>query len=197
MTLRERINGDPKLQIGLGAVLLIIVVFVLMNSSSGESEAVTEEPTAATVETGETVGVEEAAVPGIEGEASLASLSESLKAPPLPKRVTAAYDANQTVAVLFVHNGSVDDRLVQRYSKLSQVDFKLFVVPVKKIGRYAALTLGMKVQRVPALVVLRRKSLSKTGPEASILYGYQAPSRIKLALRNASYKGPSGSYHPG
>jgi hypothetical protein len=202
MSLRERINSDPKLQLGLGAVLLILVVFFLMHKGGGESEAVMEEPTAATVETtGTTVGVE-----GTEAEASLASLSASLKAPPLPHKMTLAYEANKTVAVLFVHNGSVDDRLVKLYGKFlhrylpeSRLhgDFKLFVVPVKQIGRYAALTLGMQVQRVPAFVVLRRKALSKGGPEASILYGYQAPTRIMLAIRDASYKGPAGSYHPG
>jgi hypothetical protein len=202
MSLRERINSDPKLQLGLGAVLLIVVVFVLMGKGGGESaETVVEEPTAASVEaTGTT--------PGLEGgaEESLAALSASVKAPPLPQAMTAAYEANETVAVLFVRNGGIDDRLVKLYSRFLhrhlpetrfQIDFKLFVVPVKQIGRYAALTLGMQVQRVPAFVVLRRKSLSKGGPEGSILYGYQAPARILLSVRDASYKGPAGSYHPG
>jgi hypothetical protein len=196
MSLRERINGDPKLQIGLGAILLLLVVFVLMNKGGGEESEAVEEPTAATVESGETLETGEVATTP-EGEVSLASLSESVKAPPLPKKVTKAYDANKTVAVLFVHDGGVDDKLVKRYSQALPVSFRLFTVPVKQIDRYAALTFGMQVQRVPALVVLRRKSLSKTGPEASILYGYQAPARIKLAVREASYKGPSGSYHPG
>lgn len=199
MSLRERINGDPKLQIGLGVVLVIIVAFILLHKGGGEeAEAVTEEPVAASVEGAPT---EETAL-ALGGESALTTFDLGTAGPALPKKISAAYGADKTVAVLFVHDGSVDDRLVKRYSKSvagseSGSGFKLFVVPVKQIGRYASLTLALGVQRVPALIVLRRKSLSQGGAEGTVLYGYQAPARIRRTVQDASYKGPPGSYHPG
>ena len=72
----------------------------------------------------------------------------------------------------------------------------LFVVPVSQIFRYAAITLGVEVSRVPALVVMRPRSLSEGTPQASVSYGFQTRQTIVQAVRDASYNGPAATYHP-
>jgi hypothetical protein len=72
----------------------------------------------------------------------------------------------------------------------------VFVVRAKQIARYAAITLGVDVQEVPALVVMRPRHLSGGSPQASISYGYQTPQSIVQAVIDASYKGPEATYHP-
>ncbi len=75
-------------------------------------------------------------------------------------------------------------------------DVALFVVPAKQISRYAAITLGVEVQQVPALVVMRPRDLSEGVPQASVIYGFQSAQSIEQAIRDASYDGPEASYHP-
>jgi hypothetical protein len=72
----------------------------------------------------------------------------------------------------------------------------LFVVPVGEIARYAAITLGVDVNRVPALVVMRPRRVSEGTPQASVTYGLQTRQSIVQAVRDAAYAGPTVSYHP-
>ena len=71
-----------------------------------------------------------------------------------------------------------------------------FVVPVDKIARYAAITQGVKVERVPALIVIRPKHLDHGVPIASVSYGFQSLESIVQAVFDARYRGPTLSYHP-
>lgn len=202
MSLRERLNSDPKLQIGLGILIVVVVGYLLFGGGGGEEEEAASEPTAVTSEAGAALEAE-ASTTGAEG--SLTSLGSSLPKPPLPAAVARAYDANKIVALLFVREGGIDDRLVTRYADLlrstfgatgsHRVDYS--VVSVQRIARYGAITLGLGVQRVPALVVLRPKNLSHGKLEGSVFYGYQTPSSIAQALVDSVYQGPEGSYHPG
>jgi hypothetical protein len=205
VTLRERINSDPKLQIGIGAVLLLLVAFVFLGKGGGSEEAATEEPTAAVSESGVSIepGVVEAA--GVGSEPSLTALSASVPAPPMPVKVTRAYNKGKVVTVLFVHDGGIDDRLVQKYATLlrNSVSAKyrhelaFFVVPAKKIANWGAITLGLGIQRVPAFVVLRPKKLSGATPQGTVLYGYQTPPTIAQEIADSIYRGPEAAYHPG
>ena len=58
-----------------------------------------------------------------------------------------------------------------------------FVVPVSRIARYASITQGVGVDRVPALVVLRPKKLDQAVPTASVTYGFQDGDSIEPATR--------------
>ena len=71
-----------------------------------------------------------------------------------------------------------------------------FVVPAGEIARYASITQGVDVNRVPALVVVRPKSLDHGMPTASVEYGYQSPESVEQAVVDAGYKGPTLNYHP-
>jgi hypothetical protein len=210
---REKINSDPKYQIGIVVVLILAAGYMLLGGLGGGEESEETAPTEATVAVAGTgaTGTATGATPGeavegaIEGaiasastEASAASVAASIPAPPLPHPVTAAYDSGKTVVLLVVHDGGIDDRLVAASTRQLDGDpgVAVFVVPVKQIARYGAITLGVDVQQVPALVVMRPRHLSHGTPEAAVIYGFQSAQSIDQAVRDASYKGPEATYHP-
>jgi len=112
--------------------------------------------------------------------------------------VIKAWEGNQIVALLFVHDGGIDDRLVRQAS--DQLDgmsgVTSFVVPADRIADYASLTEAVGVDRVPALVVLHPKRLDEAVPTASVTYGFQNGASVKQAVIDAGYEGPTLQYHP-
>lgn len=211
--MREKLNSNPMAQAGIVLVLLIAVGIFLMKGMGGEEEGEEAIPTEATVSVAgtEVSGTATAATPGEAVEGAIASATEgvtagagtsavtsALPAPPLPKAVTSAYQSGKTIVLLVVHDGGIDDKLAEQAVEGvgSMPDTALFVVPVSQIARYAAITLAVDVNRVPALVVVRPKDLSEGSPEASVTYGLQTPQSVEQALRDATYDGPAVSYHP-
>ena len=190
--MREKLNENPMAQLALVGLLLVVAVFVFLKPGGGGGEEAEEAASsgegAATLES--TAGASAAGV----GE-----VPTSLPAPPPPPhRVSAAYDANEVVVLLFVHDGGIDDAYTAAAtSAVAEVpDTALFVVPAAKIADYAALTVGLDVSQVPALVVLRPKRLSHGVPQASVDYGFQTPESVVQAVIDARYKGPEATYHP-
>lgn len=189
--MREKLNENPIAQVAVVAVLLVVAGFMLLSKMGGGGEEA-----AAPAETMvSTSAGTEAAAPE---QSATAAIPSGVPVPPLPRPVAAAYKAGQTVVVLVVHDGGIDDRLAKRAVRvlrpLSEVT--VFVVPASKIARYAAITLGVDVNRVPALVVMRPKRVSAGTPQASVSYGLQTPRSITQAVRDAAYAGPTVSYHP-
>ncbi|HET6997402.1 MAG TPA: hypothetical protein VFI03_02345 [Solirubrobacterales bacterium] len=209
--MREKLNENPMAQIGLVVLLVLVVGFMLMKPGGEEEEA--EAPTEATVSVegtnatgsatgatpGEAVeGAVEGAIEAAGAEASAAAAAATIPVPPMPAPVAHAYDAGKTVVLLVVHGGGIDDRLVAGSVRglAAYPDVAPFVVPVKRIARYAAITLGADVQQVPALVVMRPRALSEGVPQASVDYGFQTPQSVVQAVVDARYKGPEETYHP-
>lgn len=214
--MREQLNNNPLAQLGVVGVLIVAVGFFLLSSSGGGGE---EEESAGSTEATVSVagssatGTATGATPGeaVEGAAEAAteaaggeSLSSALSAgaattaPPLPRPVLDAWKANKTLVLLFVRNGGIDDRLVKTATDglAGFRDAATFIVPAAKIARYAAITEGVEVDRVPALVVVTPKHLKKTVPTASVLYGFQSPQSVAQAVIDAGYKGKTLDYHP-
>jgi hypothetical protein len=195
--MREQINNNPLVQVGLVAVLILAAGFFLLSSmgKGGESESESTEAATTTITSGVVAG-EEAAAAGT--ASALAQVASTSSAPPPPHSVLSAWHANHTVALLFVHDGGIDDRLVRSATKhlASLPDVSTFVVPAKQISRYASITEGVGVDRVPALVVLRPKHLDQTVPTASVSYGFQSGQSVVQAVIDAGYKGPTIDYHP-
>jgi hypothetical protein len=191
--MREKLNSNPVAQAAVLGVLLLAVGFFVVSSmgGGGEEEGVSpsSEAMVATVTASEGSGV--AAAPPAPG--ALAAT-----APPPPAAVTAAFAANRTVVLLFVSDSGIDDRLVlaatRTLARLPGV--ATFVVPAKRIARYAAIAQGVDVNRVPALVVLRPKRLDHGIATASVTYGFQSPESVVQAVVDAGYKGPTLGYHP-
>jgi hypothetical protein len=206
---REKLNENPIAQVGLIAVLAIVAVVIFIGSSGGgEEEEASSGETVATVNgvtaTGSSPGeAVEGAVESLEeGAAAGASATEipaSVPAPSPPKRLTAAYEAGKTVVLLIVDKGSIDSAFTARSSLLLAPyrDVSLFIVPAKRIARYAAITVGLDVNRVPALVVMKPKKLSGGTPQATVDYGVQTPQSVAQAVLDANYHGREVAYHPG
>jgi hypothetical protein len=199
---RDKINSDPKLQIGLVALLVVAAAFMLFGGGlggGGEEEA--SEAPAAEVEGAPAEG-EVALLPEEATSGAIAAFSEaeaaSIPAPPPPKPVENAYESGKTVVLLLVHDGGIDDKLVERSTReiADRANAELFVVPAKQVARYAAITLGVDLQQVPALITVRPKRLSDGQVQASVIYGFQSPQRIDQAIRDAEYDGPETTYHP-
>lgn len=197
--MREKLNSNPLVQLAVVGVLLVGVALFFMSSSGGSEE----EPPAATETTisdagGAVEGTTEAATSGSFSSSSSAIGQSAAATRPLPRPVLEAWTADKTLVLLFVRDGGIDDRLVKSATAgldgLS--DASVFVVPAAKISRYAAITEGVGVDRVPALVVVRPKRLKKTVPTASVSYGFQSPQSITQAVIDAGYKGKTLDYHP-
>lgn len=206
--MREKLNESQAAQVGLVAILVVIAIVFFLKSSGGEEEAAESEagPTVATVNgetaTGATPGeAVEAAVAGLEaGGAASASggVPTSVPAPPPPAEFRDAYEANRTVVLLIVDDGGISDERVSRASDvIAGMDgVTLIRVPLKQLPRYASVTVGLDLNRVPALVAMRPKNLSHGVPQASVDYGFQTTESVRQAVVDASYQGPEATYHP-
>ena len=194
--MREKLNENPMAQVAVVGVLLVLAVVFLLGKAGGGSEEEGEgESSAAT-----------AAVAAVETELEAGSEPAQLPAPgsgvgalpPPPRPVVDAFEAGQTVAVLFIRDGGIDDRLVvgaiQRLEAIPNV--ATFVVPSRHLARYVAIAQGVDLNRVPALIVIRPKALSKGYDAASVHYGFQSPESIVQAVVDARYRGGTLSYHP-
>lgn len=209
--MREQLNSNPLVQVAvIGVLLLSVGIFVLTSGGGGEeSESSESAPSPGAVSAtvngvagaGETPG--EAVENAVESlESGAAPAAAPVEAPaitrPVPRPVLDAWLANRTVALLFVHDGGIDDGLVKLASRrlAGMPGVKTFVVPAGKIARYAAIAEPVGVDRVPALVVLRPRRLNETLPTASVSYGFQNGDSIAQAVIDAGYKGPTVDYHP-
>ena len=216
--MREKLNSSPIAQVAVVAVLVIAAAYLLLGGAGGgeESSASSTTTTSTTAEappgSGEasaggeastggettTAGATSTTATSAADEAASAAIPASVPAPPLPPAVSSAYQADKTVVLLVVHDGGIEDGLVARAVERLKSDSGLtvFVVPARRIARYAAITLGVDVEQVPALIVMRPRRLSGGTPQASLSYGFQTPQSVVQAVRDASYKGPEVAYHP-
>jgi hypothetical protein len=189
-----------------------VVGVVIFIGGSGEEEEEGGE-TAATVAvagsgggataTGATPGgAVESAVSSLEAGGATASATgappASVPTPTPPKPFVDAYDSGKTVALLIVDPGSIDSALTARFSRAVAPfsGVRLFTIKAKEIARYAAVTVGLEVNRVPALIVLKPKRLSHGTPQGTVDYGLQTPQSVAQAVLDANYKGRELAYHP-
>lgn len=195
--MRDQLNSNPVVQMAVVAVLLLAGGFFFISTMGGGGEEAGEEAATAppvAVESGEGV-VAQGTAEAVEGGA-VAAVPLTTSEP--PASVTEAWESGQTVVLLFVRDGGIDDRLVrdttEALSGLSNVS--TFVVPAARIARYGAITGGVGVERVPALVVVSPKDVSSGVPTASVRYGFQAREAVIQAVVDAGYQGPTLDYHP-
>lgn len=210
--MREALNDNPIAQVGLVLVLVAVVAFMFLKPGGGEEESAAPEASVSVGGTemsqqevasaaGEVVeGAVETAIESgaVGGGAAAGELPTSVPAPPPPREFTAAYDSGKTVALLVVHDGGIDDRLtaLAATALTAMPEVVLIPVPVRKLPRYASVTVGLDLNRVPALIVMRPKALSGGIPQATVDYGFQTPQTLVQAVRDASYQGPEATYHP-
>jgi hypothetical protein len=195
--MREKLNENPMAQVALVGVLLVLAAVFLLGKMGGGSE---EE------EGGGESAAANAAVASVASELEASGQPITLPppgsgpgAPPAPPHaVVSAFNAGDTVAILFVDDGGIDDRMVKRaVGRLESMNgVATFVVPSHELARYVSIAQGVDLNRVPALVVIRPKSLSHGYDAASVHYGFQSPESIVQAVVDARYRGGTLAYHP-
>jgi hypothetical protein len=203
--MREQLNNNPAVQIGAVALLLVVgAIFLMTKMGGGESSEAEGGEVSASVNgvtaTGATPGeAVEGAVETLEAGAAPTPVAPAALPPvKTPESVVRAFDSGATVALLFIREGGIDDRVVRDTTDVlaSLPDVASFVVPADEIARYTSITGGVGVERVPALVVLTPKGADQGVPTGSVLYGYQTPATVRQAIIDAGYKGPTLDYHP-
>jgi hypothetical protein len=119
----------------------------------------------------------------------------------LPAPVVKAYKDDKIVVLVVLRRGGVDDAFLKPSSskkRFANSKVTLFVVPVKHVAQYSRITQGVDLNRTPALIVLRKKSLTHGSvPKASISYGYRGLDSLEQTLRDARYRGANNlPYYP-
>ena len=194
--MREKLNDNPMAQVALVGVLLVAAAVFLLGKMGGGSEEEAEGGSAAA----------DAAVAAVATELEAGQQPLRLPppgsgpgAPPAPPRpVVDAFNAGQTVAILFVRDGGIDDRLVaESVDRLAAIGgVSAFVVPAHQLARYVSIAQGVDLSRVPALVVIRPKHLNGGYDPASVHYGFQSAQSVVQAVVDARYHGGTLPYHP-
>jgi hypothetical protein len=193
--MREKLNENPMAQIALVGVLLVLAAVFMLGKMGGGSEE--EEGGSAAAD---------AAVAAVAAELEAGQQPLRLPAPgsgpgavaPPPRAVVDAVDAGQVVAILFVRDGGIDDKLAtEAVDQLNAIGgVATFVVPVHQLVRWVSIAQGVDLNRVPALVVIRRENLSHQYNPASVHYGFQTAQSVVQAVVDARYHSGTLPYHP-
>jgi hypothetical protein len=221
--MRKAINENPVVQIVLIGVLAVFVAFLLFTRVMSRGGAEEAAPTTAAPATDASVAGGTAPAPaaatdpattaaptapapgstapstGAAPPASDAAPDSGFEAGPgLPRPVVSAYEDGKAVVLLIAKQKGIDDRAVrgsvERLRGRSEV--ALFVVPAKDVARYARITEGVQLDRVPAIVVVRPKRLSEGMPEATVSYGFRGPDSVDQAVEDALFDGKTVTYDP-
>ena len=204
--MREAINNNPKVQLGLLAALVLAVgllfapQFLQKKSDSSNTSTtsaqlsspagsvdLTVKSTPAAPSAGATAG-STAAVPPASQTVSPDAL---IPGPGLPRPVIDAWKRGDTVVLLIVRGAGIDDQLVRSSAASLSGDpgVALFTVRANRIARYSRITQGVGVSQVPALVVVRPKRVSGAVPEAQVTYGFRDSQGVVQAVHDAVYSG--------
>ena len=217
--MRKALNDNPVVQIGAVLALALLVGFLLITrmsnkGSDSSSAASTSSSSAASVASPSTsssdAGAAAPSTPAPDSASSApaaaapvpgatAAAGDFVAGPGLPAAVVDAYEANRVVVLLVVRRNGIDDEAVKSsvQSMAGGGNVALFVTNAGHIARYSRIAAGVNVDRVPALIVLRPRSLTHGTPTALVSYGFRGPESVAQAIRDATYKGPTNQpYYP-
>ncbi len=217
--MRQALNENPKIQAAVVAVLLLVVGVMLMKSlkggSSGGAAATTAQPLGATAGAAAAAPVSSdsaspdaaaaapaaptasATPPPVASEATISS-EALVPGPGLPPELVKAWKAGNAI-VLLIEGGGVDDAKVRAsVTALSNnPGVAVFVARADKVARYSRITQSVGLNRVPALIVIRPRRVSRV-PEATVSYGFRNAQSVAQAVNDALYEGRDNApYHPG
>jgi hypothetical protein len=190
---RDAINNNPKVQLGLLAALVLAVGLLfapqfLHKKSDSSSTSTSTSTTSAQLSSpsGTTAGSTAVAPPS-----QTVSPSALVPGPGLPRPVMEAWKRGDTVVLLIVRRAGIDDRLVRSSvaSLSGDSGVALFTTRANRIARYSRITQGVGVSQVPALVVVRPKRVSGAVPEAQVSYGFRDSQGVVQAVHDAVYSG--------
>ena len=202
--MRDAINNNPMVQLAVVAVLVLAAGVMLApqllghkksdsNTSTSSAQLTTPsgsvdltvKSTPAAPSTGAAAGSTAAPAPQTVSPEAL------VPGRGLPRPVITAWKRGDTVVLLLVRRGGIDDRLVQSSVRSLSADSRLavFVARANKIARYSRITQGVGVSQVPALVIVRPKRVSGAVPEAQVSYGFRDSQAVVQSVHDALYSG--------
>ncbi len=200
--MREAINNNPKVQIGVIGALVLIVGFFFMTNMSKKSPS-SSSPTAAASSSQASGTTAPVTAPGGSATSAPSAASPSISSgtvtpealipgPGLPRPVVEAWKGGDAVALLIVRGGGIDDRLVRGSVESLSGDshVAVFVARAKDVARYSRITQGVGVDRAPALVIVRPRKESGSVPQAQVSYGFRNSQGVVQAVHDAVYSGP-------
>jgi hypothetical protein len=197
--MRNALNNNPKVQIAVlaGLVLLSGLFFLPMfmhKKPAASAPAASPAPAAPAAAAGVAAPTGAAATaPPVAPAPSAPSVSPSALIPGrgLPAPVVRAWKEGDTIVLLVVRPGGVDDRLVRGSVQGLSADsgVAVFVTRANGIARYSRITQGVGVSEVPALVVVRPRRLSGSVPQAQVTYGFRNSQSVVQQVHDALYSG--------
>ncbi len=213
--MREAINNNPMVQIGLLGLLGVIVAVVFMSGSGGDAppapeDAATTTATEGTVPATTDTGLADPAAPvtppaegAVPPPAAATTPFEAGKG--LPADLVDAHASGDVVVLLVMQkNGYEDEPLARDVESLeSRGDTSVFVTDAKDVSDYSRVAEGVTLDRVPAIIVLHplegkvAEGEELPMPNATVTYGYRGKESVTTAVEDALYDGKQLSYDPG
>lgn len=195
--MRQAINNNPIAQVAvLGGLAVLVGLFFMMNmKGKGSSETAS---TASSAAPAPSTSAPPAPTSGSTSSAPVPPPTTGTVSPDalvpgrgLPKPVVTAWKQGDTVVLLVVRQGGIDDRLVRNSvrSLSSDPGVSVFVTRANHVARYSRITQGVGVSQAPALVVVRPKRVSGSVPEAQVDYGFRDAQGVVQAVHDAVYSG--------
>jgi hypothetical protein len=191
---RQAINNNPIAQVAvLGGLAVLVGLFFMMNmKGKGSSE------TASSAAPAPSTSAPPAPASGSTSSATAPPPTTGTVSPDalvpgrgLPKPVVTAWKRGNTVVLLVVRQGGIDDRLVRNSVRSLSSDggVSVFVTRANHVARYSRITQGVGVSQAPALVVVRPKRVTGSVPEAQVDYGFRDAQGVVQAVHDAVYSG--------
>ena len=206
--MRKAINENPTVQIAVIGVLVAVVglFFMMGMKKKSPSSSATPATATSTPSAGTTTPVSPDGTPAVPSSSPAGSVGAStvppvsggtvtpealIPGPGLPRDVVAAWKRGDSIALLIVRGGGIDDRLVRSsvVSLSGDSSVSVFVARAKHVARYSRITQGVGVSQVPALVVVRPRSRSGSVPQAHVSYGFRDSQSVVQAVHDALYAG--------
>jgi hypothetical protein len=200
--MRNAINNNPKVQLGVIGALILLVAIVVLPSMMGHKGSTAGTASTATAPAGSvdpSVQATQAApgsasavgAAGVAPPAATVSPEALIPGPGLPRPLIDAWKHGQTVVLLVVRSHGIDDRLVSRSVRGLSGDrgVTTFVVHANRVARYSRITQGVGVSQAPALVVVRPRRVSGAVPEAQVAYGFRDSQTVVQYVHDALYSG--------
>jgi hypothetical protein len=208
--MRQAVNENRTVQLVIIGVLLLAGGLFLLKSKGGGSSSTGAPAPTATAPPPAAPGT--TAAPTTAAPATALPVSSTttgtgaapvpvnlIPGPGLPKSLMAAYHHGEAIVLLVRRAGGIDDAIVHDsvVGLRALPNVAVYVTKAKHIARYAWLTQGVNLTDLPALVVLRPRSLSKGAASASVSYGFRDPPSVLQAVKDQLYRGPTHRpYHP-
>lgn len=210
--MRDAINNNPRVQLAVLGVLVVlagVVIVPSMMGGKGSNSAGTTTNTVSaqastpqgsvdlTVKTTQPIPGAASAAAGAASAAGATAPSTTVDpralvpGPGLPRPVIDAWMDGKAVVLLIVRNQGIDDKLVSRSVNGLSGDSNLaiFSAHANRVARYSRITQGVGLSQVPALLIVRPKRLSGSVPEAQVAYGFRDSQTVVQYVHDALYKG--------